>query len=125
MDEALEIGRLAARVDRLALERELHDVVLLDAVRRPRPRQEEALRIVGVPRADMAERVDHAFGRQDAVGGDEFFEQSIELGHWVSLGTSFRGVMPGLVPGIHVLPVIEDVDGRDKPGHDCVVSTTK
>jgi hypothetical protein len=29
-------------------------------------------------------------------------------------------VMPGLVPGIHVLGagVKEDVDGRDKPGHD-------
>jgi hypothetical protein len=29
-------------------------------------------------------------------------------------------VMPGLVPGIHVLKVNsrEDVDGRDKPGHD-------
>jgi hypothetical protein len=29
-------------------------------------------------------------------------------------------VMPGLVPGIHVLTVFrqEDVDGRDKPGHD-------
>ena len=27
--------------------------------------------------------------------------------------------MPGLVPGIHVLPVCyEDVDGRDRPGHD-------
>jgi len=29
--------------------------------------------------------------------------------------------MPGLVPGIHVLSVREkeeDVDGRDKPGHD-------
>jgi hypothetical protein len=28
--------------------------------------------------------------------------------------------MPGLVPGIHVLLPInkEDVDGRDKPGHD-------
>ena len=28
--------------------------------------------------------------------------------------------MPGLVPGIHVLrpPNKEDVDGRDKPGHD-------
>jgi hypothetical protein len=26
-------------------------------------------------------------------------------------------VMPGLVPGIHVL-VAEDVDGRDEPGHD-------
>ena len=28
--------------------------------------------------------------------------------------------MPGLVPGIHVYSVYEkdDVDGRDKPGHD-------
>ena len=27
--------------------------------------------------------------------------------------------MPGLVPGIHVLlHVNQDVDGRDKPGHD-------
>jgi hypothetical protein len=28
--------------------------------------------------------------------------------------------MPGLVPGIHVLTVLqqEDVDGRVKPGHD-------
>jgi hypothetical protein len=27
--------------------------------------------------------------------------------------------MPGLVPGIHVLGCVEeDVDGRDKPGHD-------
>ncbi len=29
--------------------------------------------------------------------------------------------MPGLVPGTHVLPKIpNDVDGRDKPGHDDV-----
>jgi len=26
--------------------------------------------------------------------------------------------MPGLVPGIHVLLCRQDVDGRDKPGHD-------
>ena len=28
--------------------------------------------------------------------------------------------MPGLVPGIHVFATLkqEDVDGRDKPGHD-------
>jgi hypothetical protein len=30
--------------------------------------------------------------------------------------------MPGLVPGIHVLlsATFQDVDGRDKPGHDDV-----
>jgi hypothetical protein len=29
-------------------------------------------------------------------------------------------VMPGLVPGIHVFLLVckQDVDGRDKPGHD-------
>src|SRR6476659_4247514 len=26
--------------------------------------------------------------------------------------------MPGLVPGIHVFLIKQDVDGRDKPGHD-------
>jgi hypothetical protein len=30
----------------------------------------------------------------------------------------FSGVMPGLVPGIHALATKQDVDGRDKPGHD-------
>jgi hypothetical protein len=31
--------------------------------------------------------------------------------------------MPGLVPGIHVLLLfgLQDVDGRDKPGHDELV----
>jgi hypothetical protein len=26
--------------------------------------------------------------------------------------------MPGFMPGIHVLTIFQDVDGRDKPGHD-------
>ena len=31
---------------------------------------------------------------------------------------SNHSVMPGLVPGIHVLPIgKKDVDGRGKPGH--------
>ena len=34
-------------------------------------------------------------------------------------------VMPGLVPGIHVLSASEaDVDGRDKHGHDDAYSST-
>jgi hypothetical protein len=28
--------------------------------------------------------------------------------------------MPGLVPGIHDFDIKEDVDGRDKPGHDWI-----
>ena len=32
---------------------------------------------------------------------------------------NFKFVMPGLVPGIHVFAACEeDLDGRDKPGHD-------
>src|SRR5277367_3156200 len=36
------------------------------------------------------------------------------------LNEVLKFVMPGLVPGIHVLAANdrEDVDGRDKPGHD-------
>jgi hypothetical protein len=35
--------------------------------------------------------------------------------------------MPGLVPGIHVILEvdIQDVDGRDKPGHDALVVSVK
>jgi hypothetical protein len=33
---------------------------------------------------------------------------------------NLSAVMPGLVPGIHVFLCLseQDVDGRDKPGHD-------
>ncbi|SHH71575.1 hypothetical protein SAMN05443248_5833 [Bradyrhizobium erythrophlei] len=32
---------------------------------------------------------------------------------------NYKGVMAGLVPAIHVLlSASEDVDARDKPGHD-------
>jgi hypothetical protein len=33
-------------------------------------------------------------------------------------GLSGEFVMPGLDPGIHVLEAKQDVDGRDKRGHD-------
>ena len=40
----------------------------------------------------------------------------------VNIGASHsHAVLPGLVPGIHVfLAVCQDMDGRDKPGHDDV-----
>jgi hypothetical protein len=34
------------------------------------------------------------------------------------LATTIKFVMPGLVPGIHVFFGAQDVDGRDRPGHD-------
>jgi len=39
-------------------------------------------------------------------------------------GTAQTFVMPGLVPGIHDFDIREeDVDGRDKPGHDELKAT--
>mgnify|MGYP006148265045 CR=1 FL=1 len=35
-------------------------------------------------------------------------------------GSNTLPVIPGLVPGIHVFNPAQDVDGRDKPGHDGV-----
>src|SRR5258706_367524 len=55
VDEALEIRLAPAPVDRLALERELHEVLALDAVGRARPRQEEAVRPLRMARADVTE----------------------------------------------------------------------
>jgi len=44
------------------------------------------------------------------------------LGAWGIFQLARAGfpiVMPGLVPGIHVFRAAkQDVDGRDKPGHD-------
>ncbi len=48
--------------------------------------------------------------------------EDAELSRRISLLVNYS-VMPGLVPGIHVvlnMPI--DVDGRDKPGHDDVES---
>jgi hypothetical protein len=81
MNEALEIGGAAPGVDRRAVEGELHDVVVLDAVGRARARQQIAPRVLGMARADMAEGIHHAFAGEDAVGGDEFFDQVVQLGH--------------------------------------------
>jgi hypothetical protein len=43
---------------------------------------------------------------------------SLNAGEWPL--SKAKLVMPGLVPGIHVLTASsrKDVDGRDKPGHD-------
>ena len=81
VDEALQIGRAAALVDRRAVEGIFDDVVALDALRRARPRQQIMLRIVGMPGADMAEGIDDALVGQDAIGGHQFFENEIELAH--------------------------------------------
>src|SRR5262249_39524523 len=81
VDVALEIGFAAARVDRLAVQAGLHDGVAPHAVRPPPARPREAGGPVRVTRADMAERIDHLLAREDAVGGDELFQQRVEFAH--------------------------------------------
>jgi hypothetical protein len=47
----------------------------------------------------------------------------VTLGAFHILTETSKLVMPGLVPGIHVLSShkIKDVDGRDEPGHDDII----
>ena len=90
VDEALQIGRAAALVDRRAVELIFDDVVALDAFGGAGAREQIALRIVGMAGADMAERIDHAFVRQNAVGGHQFFDNEIELAHCAPLPFAAR-----------------------------------
>src|SRR5262245_52880753 len=96
MDEALEIRRSAAPIDRHAIERKLHDVIRLDAVGRTRARQKITLRIVGMAHADVAERIHHTLARQNAICGDKLLDQIVQLGHencpraWFGCPSPFR-----------------------------------
>src|SRR5271154_196811 len=87
MDEALEVRRAATLVDRSAVERIFDDVVLLDALRRPRPRQQIMIGALGMPRTHMSEGIDNPLVRQDPVGGDQFFENEIKLAHCGNVST--------------------------------------
>ena len=52
-----------------------------DALGRPRARQEEAVRLVRMANADVAERIDDAELRQHVVRGHQVFKQIVELRH--------------------------------------------
>ena len=70
MDKALEV-RGSGIVQSRSIERKLHLVRLLDQLRRPRPGQQEAVRSLRVARADMPERIQDAFVRQNPVRFDQ------------------------------------------------------
>ena len=76
VDEAFDVKRAATRVERVAVEVELHDVVGRDQSRSHAARQEEARRVGLLPRADMPETVDHALLGENAVGGDEILDEN-------------------------------------------------
>ncbi len=75
VDEALKVTSAAARIDSVAVEVELHDIGSGDQRRRHAVRQQEATQILVVPGADMAEAVEHALIREDAIGGDKILDQ--------------------------------------------------
>ena len=81
MDEALDVGPVLAPVGGLAVEAEGHDVFGLDHLGAARTRQQEEVGIVRMAHADMAERVDDALVGEDPVGGDEFADDLVEIGH--------------------------------------------
>ena len=85
VDEPLGVGLAAAGVDRRAVQRELHDVVRLDALRGARPREAEAIRMLRVPDADVPERIDDPLAREDPVGGDELIEEGCGGRHVAAL----------------------------------------
>ena len=68
VDHALGVELHRRRRDRLGIERELQNVGRLDQARRARAREQIATGIGRMAHADMAERIEHAFVRQYAVG---------------------------------------------------------
>ena len=75
VNEPLQIGRRAARHDRIAVEVELQHVLLGDQRRRHAAGQQKPIGSFRMPHADMAEAVDHALIEQDMVGIDQFADR--------------------------------------------------
>ena len=89
VDEALHIERSSPRLDRVAVEIELQDVVGRDQARSHAARQQKAPRVGLVPHADMAEAIDHALVGENAVGGDEIVDEIGMRRHLCSRGCCF------------------------------------
>jgi hypothetical protein len=75
VNETFEEHRAAARIDRVAVEIERHDVVGGDQRRRERARHQKMIGVVRIARADMAETVEHAELGEDAAADHDI------LGH--------------------------------------------
>jgi hypothetical protein len=80
MDETLRIDRARVRVHGFAVKAELHDVGRFDQPWRACPRQQEALRVARIARADVAVAVDDVLVVEDAVADDEVVDQRLEFG---------------------------------------------
>ena len=59
-------------------------VGVLDELRTARPGHALALRVLGIPDADMPERVDDALARENSIGRHELVERLRRCAHGVS-----------------------------------------
>ena len=85
VDDHLAVETHVGGHDRLGIQRHLQDIGRLDQLRGAVPRDEIAVRILGIADADVSERVDNAFIGENAVGDGQFVAQFGEsVGHgWV------------------------------------------
>src|SRR6185312_11563635 len=94
-EEALAVVLLAAIRYRLAVEAEFADIAWRHDAGRDIARHDEALGILIVPRADMAEAVEDLVIEQDQIGerdiGDEIFRGGDEAGGFGFGGGFFLG----------------------------------
>ena len=74
VDKAFEIGARRVGLRRVAVEIELDDIGGRDKRRRHAARDQEVVRILRMPRADMAEAIDDALLVEDVIGIDEIVE---------------------------------------------------
>lgn len=74
VDETLEKHAPVAQIDWIGFEVEFHDVLSQHQSGRPRARQEIALRIRGMPDADMAPGIQDTVPRQDVARGDQIVD---------------------------------------------------
>jgi hypothetical protein len=65
--------------DRLGIQRHLQHVGRFDQLRGAMPRNEVAMRVLRVARADVSERIDDALVGEDAVGDGDLVTQFGEL----------------------------------------------
>src|SRR5262249_15165696 len=79
------------------------DVVARDKLRCQRARQEIAVGASRMARAHVAEAVEHAQAREDAIGGDEIVEEGIQSGH------GYDGGRAGWVPSKGVIMHVPSV----------------
>ena len=84
MDKAFRIRLAGLEPDDLAVERELHDVSDLDAIRRARTRHQEMIGIVRMTDRYMAERIKYVIVGKNPVRRHKILFQRTEVSHLCS-----------------------------------------